>query len=164
MKFIIVFRKGDLIKSIIIHYHPFSSIFVHFRPFSSIFIHFHPFSSIFIHFDFFRFMPTENIPEEAGPCPFKVPWIPMDPIWPFHPLTHPLLRDWLRTLCQPKMDPHLLDVPLYLDILISLFVWFNPKRCGGGPKVPAGQEIVCHFSQGHAMVTKILDFIHKHSN
>jgi hypothetical protein len=30
--------------------------------------------------------------------------------------------------------------------------------------VPAGQEIVCHFSQGHAVVTKILDFIHKHSN
>ena len=26
------------------------------------------------------------------------------------------------------------------------------------PKVPAGQEIVCHFSQCHAMVTKILDF------
>ena len=30
---------------------------------------------------------------------------------------------------------------------------------GGGPKVPTGQEIVCHFSQGHAMVTKNLDFI-----
>ena len=70
-------------------------------------------------------MPTENIPEEAGPCPFKVPWIPMDPIWPFHPLTHRLQRDWPRMLCQPKMDPHLLDVPLYLDILISLFVCFN---------------------------------------
>ena len=40
----------------------------------------------------------------------------------------------------------------------------NPKGGEGGPKVPAGQEIVCHFSQGHAMVTKILDFIHKHSN
>ena len=36
---------------------------------------------------------------------------------------------------------------------------FNPKGCGG-PKVPTGQEIVCHFSQGHAMVTKIIDFIH----
>ena len=35
---------------------------------------------------------------------------------------------------------------------------------GGGPKVPTGQEIVCHFSQGHAMVTKSLDFIHKHPN
>ena len=38
----------------------------------------------------------------------------------------------------------------------------NPKVGGGGPKVPAGQEIVCHFSQDHTMVTKILDFIHKH--
>ena len=37
---------------------------------------------------------------------------------------------------------------------------FNPKECGGGPKVPGGQEIVCHFS--HAMATKILDFINKH--
>ena len=25
-------------------------------------------------------------------------------------------------------------------------------------------NIVCHFSEGHAMVTKILDFIHKHPN
>ena len=32
----------------------------------------------------------------------------------------------------------------------------------GGPKWPTGQENVCHFSHGHAMVTKILDFIHKH--
>ena len=39
---------------------------------------------------------------------------------------------------------------------------FNPKGCGGGHKVPTGQEIVCHFSQDHARVTKILDFIHKH--
>ena len=34
----------------------------------------------------------------------------------------------------------------------------------GVPKVPTGQEIVCHFSQGHAMVTNILDFIHIHPN
>ena len=34
----------------------------------------------------------------------------------------------------------------------------------GGPKWPTGQENVCHFSHGHAMVTKILDFIHKHLN
>jgi hypothetical protein len=27
---------------------------------------------------------------------------------------------------------------------------------------PIGQEIACHFKQDHAMVTKILDFIHKH--
>ena len=40
----------------------------------------------------------------------------------------------------------------------------NPKGCGGCPKVTAGREIVCHFSQSHAMVTKILDFIHKHLN
>ena len=39
----------------------------------------------------------------------------------------------------------------------------NPKGGEGGPKVPAGQEIVCHFSQDHAMVTKNLDFIHKHT-
>ena len=41
---------------------------------------------------------------------------------------------------------------------------FNPKGCGGGPKVLSGQEIVYHLSQGHAMVTKILDFINKHPN
>ena len=27
-----------------------------------------------------------------------------------------------------------------------------------------GQEIPCHFSQDHTVVTKILDFIHKHLN
>ena len=43
--------------------------------------------------------------------------------------------------------------------------FFNPKRCGGvGSKWPAGLEIACHFSQNHAMVTKILDFIQKHLN
>ena len=41
---------------------------------------------------------------------------------------------------------------------------FNPKGGGGGPKVPAGQKIACHFSQDHAMVTKILDFIYTHPN
>ena len=45
----------------------------------------------------------------------------------------------------------------------SAFV-LNPKGGGGGPKVPAGQEIACHFSKDHAMVTKILDFIHNHPN
>ena len=34
----------------------------------------------------------------------------------------------------------------------------------GGPKVLTGQEIACHFSQDHTVVTKILDFIHKHPN
>ena len=33
---------------------------------------------------------------------------------------------------------------------------------GGGLKVPTGQEIACHFSQNHTVVTKLLDFIHKH--
>ena len=35
---------------------------------------------------------------------------------------------------------------------------------GGGLKVPAGQEIACHFSQDHTVITKLLDFIHKHPN
>ena len=38
------------------------------------------------------------------------------------------------------------------------------KDEGVGPKVPSGWEIVCHFSQGHVMVTKVLDFIHKYPN
>ena len=38
------------------------------------------------------------------------------------------------------------------------------KEAGGGPKWPTGQENVCHFSHGHAMLTKILDFIHKDLN
>ena len=38
----------------------------------------------------------------------------------------------------------------------------NPKGGGGGPKWPYGFSIGCHFSQDHAMVTKILDFIHIH--
>ena len=40
----------------------------------------------------------------------------------------------------------------------------NPKGGGGGSKCPIGQEIRSHFPQDHAMVTKILDFIHKHPN
>ena len=43
-------------------------------------------------------------------------------------------------------------------------VCVNPKGGGGCPKVTAAQEIVCHFSQGHPMVTKNLDFILKHPN
>jgi hypothetical protein len=35
---------------------------------------------------------------------------------------------------------------------------------GGGLRQPIGQDIACHFSQDHAMVTKIHDFIHKHPN
>ena len=50
-------------------------------------------------------------------------------------------------------------------------IWFiinlliNPKRpeVGGvGRILPIGQEIACHFSLDHTMVTKFLDFIHKH--
>ena len=33
---------------------------------------------------------------------------------------------------------------------------------GGGSMCPYGFSIDCHFSQDHAMVTKILDFINKH--
>ena len=31
---------------------------------------------------------------------------------------------------------------------------FTPKRHGGGWNPPIGQEIACHFSQDHTMVTK----------
>ena len=44
----------------------------------------------------------------------------------------------------------------FLDCCLTL------KEAGGGPKVPSGFSIGCHFSQDHAMVTKILDFIHIH--
>ena len=33
---------------------------------------------------------------------------------------------------------------------------------GGGRILPGDQEITCHSSQDHTMVTKFLDFIHKH--
>ena len=49
-----------------------------------------------------------------------------------------------------------------LHSLISQAAALTLKDAGGGAKVPADQEIVCHFSQGYAMVTNILDFIHKH--
>ena len=32
----------------------------------------------------------------------------------------------------------------------------------GGGILPIGQEITCRFLQDHTMVTKLLDFIHKH--
>ena len=38
----------------------------------------------------------------------------------------------------------------------------NPKRDGGGLIQSIGQENACHFSQDYTMVTKFLDFIHKH--
>ena len=39
---------------------------------------------------------------------------------------------------------------------------FNPKRHGGGLIQSIAREIACHFSQDHTMVTKFLDFVHKH--
>ena len=59
-----------------------------------------------------------------------------------------------------------------LDVYLRFATWIgqiqskllNPKGGGGGSKCPIGQEIGSHFSQDHAMVTKILDFIHKHPN
>ena len=36
------------------------------------------------------------------------------------------------------------------------------KDAGSGLIQSIGQEIACHFSQDHTMVTKFLDFIHKH--
>ena len=45
---------------------------------------------------------------------------------------------------------------------LDQFLPVNPKGGGGGPKVPSGFSIGCHFSQDDAMVTKILDFIHIH--
>ena len=50
------------------------------------------------------------------------------------------------------------------DIPYLPYQVLNPKGGGGGSKCPIGQEIGSHFSQDHAMVTKILDFIHKHPN
>ena len=55
-------------------------------------------------------------------------------------------------------------VKIHITTVHESWTLFNPKGGGGGPKVPAGQEIVCYFSQDHAMVTKNLDFIHKHPN
>ena len=47
-------------------------------------------------------------------------------------------------------------------IFCTCSIFLTLKDAVGGLKVPTGQEIVCHFSQDHARVTKILDFIHKH--
>ena len=50
-----------------------------------------------------------------------------------------------------------------LEVIRPHLPSITPKGWGGGGlKVPTGQEIVCHFSQDHARVTKILDFVHKH--
>ena len=39
----------------------------------------------------------------------------------------------------------------------------SPEYNRVNPKAPISQEITCHFSQDDTMVTKILDFIHKHT-
>ena len=44
----------------------------------------------------------------------------------------------------------------------EVLIEFNPKSPGGGRILPGGQEIACLFSLDHAMVTKFLDFVHKH--
>ena len=47
--------------------------------------------------------------------------------------------------------------------IVLILKLVNPKG-GSVKKLPTGQEIVCHLSQGHAKVTKNLDFIHKRPN
>ena len=64
----------------------------------------------------------------------------------------------------PVHLPGLLNMGTLLPPHTLLYMESSLKEAGGGPKVPAGQEIACHFSQDHTMVTKILDFIHKHPN
>ena len=43
---------------------------------------------------------------------------------------------------------------------------YNPKLVNKSVSLASIHtvNIVCHFSQGHTMVTKNLDFIHKHPN
>ena len=53
-------------------------------------------------------------------------------------------------------------VKIHITTVHESWTLFNPKGGGGGPKVPGGFSIGCHFSQDDAMVTKILDFIHIH--
>ena len=50
----------------------------------------------------------------------------------------------------------------FSNVMIKFFLTL--KDMGGGWNHPTGQEIACHFSQDHTMVTKFLDFIHKHPN
>ena len=82
---------------------------------------------------------------------------------PSYPGTHYSSRDLeYAPLCFPSLVYNETTWSMYNRGYFSRL--FNPKGGGGGPKVPAGQEIACHFSQDCAMVTKILDFIHKHLN
>ena len=76
--------------------------------------------------------------------------------------------------CRTKFKPvtkytnQLIYILLYMDMYMAIRqlsysleifgLLINPKR-PGGLRQPIGQEIACHFSQDHAMVTKILGFI-----
>ena len=57
----------------------------------------------------------------------------------------------------PKVLPNWI-----LKLFSAIHISINPKNCGGGLIQSIGQENACHFSQDHTMVTKFLDFIHKH--
>ena len=51
-------------------------------------------------------------------------------------------------------------LPFWIDIFYG---WsLTLKDMGGGLIQSIAQEIACHFSQEHTMVTKFLEFIHKH--
>ena len=68
-----------------------------------------------------------------------------------------ILREMVANL-KPSLSTKILSIKDFVTKLV------NPEGCGGGSKCPYGFSIGCHFSQDHAMVTKILDFIHKHPN
>ena len=61
-----------------------------------------------------------------------------------------------------------MQLSAFLTLLVKCFritvleICLTLKDPGGGWNPSIGQEIACHFSQDHAMVTKILDIIHKH--
>ena len=88
-------------------------------------------------------------------------------MWDFRQLYHCMISEgqWSTENCEQKQ---------IIGVILVICIWRSPiekrpyitsapKNCGGGRILPGGQEIVCHFSQDHAMVTKFLDFIHKHS-
>ena len=66
------------------------------------------------------------------------------------------LRISILTRVHSRFDFQILINFNYLDIHLTL------KLVGGGGILPIGQEIACHFSQDHTMITKFLDFIHTH--
>ena len=68
---------------------------------------------------------------------------------------------WLLSMIVWKLD--VFDLFFSIPWCLLKPNYFNPKNCGGGGRIlPRGQEIACHFSQDHTMVTKFLDFIKKH--